>query len=306
LAGIMGLVLAIGAVEWWAGYAPRYQMITDGGTRDLVLQDGIPTWHSQKNYLARWNLDCARGGRADVVILGSSIFHGVELDPADSLGPQLAALLDKGEEQPCVVNLAQPGSAFENQAAALRQHAAALSPRVVVWELWGNSAYRFTLVDDAAFNFGALGLEPGQLPSGLGLPGPWNQALFRWSAAYRFVSLSLTDASPVNNTELWRQFKQSALAPTIQQLHQQGTAVLLVFTPPLAGPFATHTVRDSAAYSVAADWASEQAVPTVDLALAFGDTDPASLRIDRCCHYNEEGTRRVAQAIAGPVRQLLD
>jgi hypothetical protein len=134
-----------------------------------------------------------------VVILGSSIFHGVELDPADSLGPQLAALLDKGEEQPCVVNLAQPGSAFENQAAALRQHAAALRPRVVVWELWGNSAYRFTMVDDAAFNFGALGL-----------------------------------------------------------------------------------------------------------ALAFGDTDPASLRIDRCCHYNEEGTRRVAQAIAAPVQQLLD
>ena len=283
LAVILGLILALGGAEWWAGYAPRYQMITDGGTRDLVLQDGIPTWHSQKDYLARWNLD-----------------------PAESLGPQLAALLDNGEGQPCVVNLAQPGSAFENQAAALRQHAAALSPRVVVWEIWHNSAYRFTMVGDAAFNFGSLGLEHGPLPNGLGLPGPWNQTLFRWSAAYRFVSLSLTETSSVNNKELWAQFKHSSLAPTIQQLSEQGTAVLLVFTPALAEPFAMHTVRDSAAYSVAADWAAEQAVPMVDLALGYGDTDPAELRIDRCCHYNEEGTRRVAQAIAGPVRQLLD
>lgn len=49
LAGIMGLVLALGAVEWWAGYSPQYQMIIDEGGRELVLQDGIPTWRSDRN-----------------------------------------------------------------------------------------------------------------------------------------------------------------------------------------------------------------------------------------------------------------
>ncbi len=308
IATLLGCGLAVGGAEHWASEqpVPRVQQLLELDSNGLTYVDGVPTWHSSHQHEERWNLDCIEDGQADVVILGSSIFHGVRLQAAETLGPQLASLLATGEASPCIVNLAQPGSAFPNQRASLLQHSDTLRPKLVIWEMWHNSVNQFQVVGEAAYNFGSMRLDSQGLPNTWGLPAGLNRALFSSSHLYRFFDLKLAKKGSRKQLDVWGQFVEGPLASAVDELRAQGIAVLLVFTPQLSKPFSDQTLEFKPTYSLVSDWAKEHDVRFVDLAVVLAGTDPVSVRLDPCCHYNAAGTRRVAQALAGPVGEMLD
>jgi hypothetical protein len=299
--------VALGGVELWAQNqpVPRVQQIFDESAHGLQLVDGIPTWHGGQHHLARWNLECTESGSTDVVLLGSSIFYGVRLEGSATLGHQLARQLGAGGTTPCVVNLAQPGSAFENQEATYKLFLNRLKPKVVVWEIWHNSANRFTPIGDLVYNFGRLRRDELGLPSAFGLSPGVNRALFRTFAAYRFVNLTLAETTGEKTSVRWARFVEEAVAPAVERLQEEGTQVLLVYAPALSRPFDQSTVAQTHDYRVAEAWAQSAGVETVDLAQALGAADPSALGVDTCCHLNEEGTQKVAGILASPVRRML-
>jgi len=308
LSTLMGLGLAIGGVESWARLQPipRVQQIFDHTDNDLQLVDGTPTWHGDYGHLERWNLDCAADRRADVMLLGSSIFYGVRLDGPMTLGALLADHLGSEDNPSCVVNLSQPGSAFKNQNASALLMGAKLNPRVVVWEIWHNSVNTFVVIGDSTFNFGQLQRDSGGIPNAFHLSADWNRRLFEWSAAYRYVDLSLAQKHSRRVAEVWAQFVDDTVQPALARLQANGSKVLLVYTPPLSRPFTQSTVPDDPGYLVMEQWAAKNGILTVDLARELGDADPDALGLDRCCHFNAEGTKRVAEILSDPVRSLLD
>ncbi len=306
MATLMGTAVALGGVEIWASIQPipRIQQVFEESAYDLQMVDGIATWHGGWEYLERWNLDCTEQGRADVVLLGSSIFFGVHLDFSATLGHQLAPLLGSEAAPACVVNLAQPGSAFENQDATARLFTPKLRPRIVIWELWHNSVNHFTRIGSVVYNFGRLQRDRLGLPNPLGIPPVLNRVLFQVSAGYRYLDLTLAEEDKIRSVEHWSRFVDGVMAPALRRLQDEGAAVLLVYIPRLSRPFARSTVPESLNYQVAEAWAKEEGVPTLDLAAALGSADPEALGLDSCCHLNEEGTRRVAEILAGEVRRM--
>jgi hypothetical protein len=257
-------------------------------------------------HLDRWNLGCAESGEVDVVILGSSIFYGVLLQSEDTLGPQLTGHLTQGTQTPCVVNLSQPGSSTQIQEVSLQVYGADIRPKVVVWEIWQNSPNQFVVLGDSAYNFGRLTVDAEGLPNLLGLPPALNRDLFTRSAAFRYFTLIAAKQGGMKSEDRWQQFTQSTLAPAVERLRGQGIEVLLVFTPPLSGPFENQVLKKKPSYMQAAAWATQAGVPWVDLAHEFGDTDPVTVRNDPCCHYNAAGTALVAQIVAPSVGALLE
>ncbi len=307
IAVLAGSAVALGGVEIWAQNQPipRVQQVFDESANDLQLVDGIPTWRGGQDHPERWNLQCTESGSTDVVLLGSSIFYGVRLEGPATLGHQLARELEAGGKTPCVVNLAQPGSAFENQEAAYKLFPNRLKPKLVVWEIWHNSANQFTLIGDSVYNFGRLRRDELGLPNSLGLSPGVNLSLFRTFAAYRFVNLTLAETIGEKTSVRWVRFVEEVMAPAVEQLREEGTQVLLVYAPALSRPFAESTVAQTHDYRVVEPWAQSAGIETVDLAEALGAADPSALGVDICCHLNEEGTQKVAGILASPVRRLL-
>ncbi|MFT5684325.1 MAG: hypothetical protein ACI8RZ_005266 [Myxococcota bacterium] len=288
---------------------PRIQSVSPNQA-DLTVRDGEISWRSRSRG-EREQVDCvaekggaekggAEKGGAEIVILGSSILFGVQLDYPDTLGAHLSKSVDG-----CVVNLAQPASSFATQAATAQHALPDLSPSVVIWEIWQNSPNQFAMVGASAYNFGNLAVDAGGVPSPFGLPVGLNRALFGHSALYRFAVLTQATEATGSQTgsNLWGTFSGAALDRLTELT---GPAKLILpMMPPLSASFAQTAARPPPGYAIFRAEAKRRGIATLDIAAALTTHDHEALRLDPCCHLNAAGQEVLAAVLAEEVARVL-
>jgi len=301
LATTLGMVVAVGLLEWGARSRPpdRVQVV-DLDSVDAEVVDGVPIWRSAQSTPERMGTACS--GKPEVVLAGSSIFFGSGVDDGQSLRPLLAERLSGA----CVRSVAEPGYTFFNQRAALSRHLAESTPRIVVWEVWRNSPNRWSLVDGVAYNFGYEALDTHDLPSPFGLSAGPHRQLFTWLATYRHLVISRLDSSGVRWDVVWKAFVADELGPEVAKLQSRGITVVLAFMPPLHQPFQDTLAETSDPYQVVrAELAGKVQMVTVAEGLAARNADVEAVRVDTCCHFAPSGNALVADVLADVLQPML-
>ena len=293
-----GLAVGLFALSW--APLPRVQAVDLRGKGARVV-DGVPLWREAWRSGPLEDFGCDAPRRA--LLLGSSIFAGVELDPAETLGPRLQA------EVPglCVHNLSQPAFGFQNQLAAAQEALAGplagRPPSVIVWEMWANSAHTHEVIGDTAYNFGTLAVDGGP-PNPLGLSHRWNRALFRWVSLYRHVNVRIARPPPVapDQDETAQDFAAGQLQGGVDLAEALGAQLIVVYMPPLDRTPAPDRLPPHSGYGPI--WAALEPTGATQLigGAALQGAPIEALRLAPCCHLNAEGTRRLAALLAGALR----
>lgn len=310
LLSVAALCASLLLVEWYCQGQPlnRVQRVRRLSNHTLRMIGDVPVWKSKTPMNERIAntvcLDTATNG-PDVYLVGDSIFYGVKLNPNDTLAPRLQKLLTIDlQREACVINLSEPGFAFANEEAVLREAVAAHKPRVVVLELWANSPHRFRVIDGVAYNFGSMDTDEHGLPNP-GVPTDMNRWLFRSSALWRHLSTGLAATTSRSSREVWLDFVERELEPLRGWLEDNGIALVLAYATSLQTPFSDGRPNEDKRYGSARSWAQEHEIAEVVFSEVLADEDTSAIGIDTCCHLNAEGTRLISEAIAVPLMQLL-
>jgi len=241
-----------------------------------------------------------------VAILGSSIFYGVRLEQEDTLGALLTEHLTSTlGEQPCISNLSEPGTAFQNQWARATVDFEAIQPDLVILEIWENSPNVFKMLGGSAWNFGRLEVDAAGYPNPFDLDAGHNQWWLRHVGLYRFIALSTVAEAHQDSSNVWSTFAETQMEMLMNWSEQTGTALLVVFCPGLGRPFQLTVGRTASSYGKVEALADSRGIAQVNLAKEFIGMDPSTLGIDTCCHLNALGMREVASRIAPVAAALL-
>ena len=167
---------------------PRVQAVYLSGDRPelpaVQVVDGQPMWRNDGSD-AREQVACDRP--LHVLLVGSSITFGVELEAPEALGARLQEVLDTMMPgRVCVHSVAQPGFVGANKLVAARAWVAQHPADLVLWELWSNEVDGYVVSGDYAWNFGPFLVDELGYPSML-VPASVNAALWQRSAAWRFL-----------------------------------------------------------------------------------------------------------------------
>ncbi len=286
---IATLLLCISLAEWWAGGQDlgRVQHVQASSEVEFRVLDGVPVWASRAGG-DRLNASCRPSpGGATVVLMGDSIFYGVQLEAQQTLGPKVQGLLPGPPG--CVYNLAQPAFAMENQLAVARERFEALAPDLVIWEIWENSPSHFAVVGDGAWNFGQIRTGEDGLPSIPGLSPGLSRVLFQHSGLYRWVTLGQAKTISRPSDDVWRAFAETKLVETRSLVTEGGGSLVLVLSPRMDQPFEETVESGYPGYDWVRRWAEGAGLPVVDLAQEWVGLDPEEVRLDLCCHMNSRG-----------------
>lgn len=293
LSMLLGLGVALLAIELWANRQPipRIQQVLMVGTQTEVV-DGVALWRSVGT-AERENFACE--GEQRLMVLGSSILFGSDLEPEESLGP----LLESHRPGLCVHNLAQPGFTLQNQLTAAQKALsgplAGRTPDVLLLEMWANSPNILRLVGQRAYNFGDLQVDEQGFPNPFGLPTSANRTLFGASAGYRFVVLSRAPLRRRSSTvEEWRGFARGRLQEALALAAAHEMTLVVVYMPTLSQPFAESAAHPLASYGPARHAFAAVDAVQVDAAALLTDASYEALRLDPCCHYNAAGMALLA------------
>jgi hypothetical protein len=242
--------------------------------------------------------------RADVVLVGDSIFYGVGTDPQESLAPSLdRLLLSRLEHLICTVNLAVPGYTFENEKVIGMRDIPVYRPRVVVLEVWAKSPHQFTMLEGEAFNFGSVVVDENGLPNPLGLSPAVHRVLFSKSMLWRKITGEQRLPTRLS-LDMWVD-----LVEEVDEFHEwlraQDIQLVLAFATKLSVPWGTGRETEAKHYGVLQAWAAEKSVPTLMFEDILSSLPVEDVRHDSCCHLSNEGTALVAESIADVVAPLL-
>jgi hypothetical protein len=127
-----------------------------------------------------------------VLMLGDSIFHGIDVPVARVSSERLEDLLESRHPglQVCVVNLAIPGYSMYQAVARGREFWREHDADLVVLELWGGAPREVTVFGDRAYFFEDLPLDGTGLANPMGLPAPLHLRLFTNSRLYEYAVLA--------------------------------------------------------------------------------------------------------------------
>jgi hypothetical protein len=302
---------------------PRIQIFRPEGDlkreepRIVEVDDGVPTW-SFPSAAPRYDLDCPtrHPDALRVVVLGSSIFAGVSVDPTKVFTQQLAQTLFPGEHV-CVMNLAEPAYSFQNQAKVAERYLETLRPDLVVWEIWGNSPWPYKVLDGTAYRFRSLIVGEDGTPNPLRTWPPLHRWLIPRSRLYELAVLSL--AVEMHPAWIRRHVATYADGPFTDTLRwvtdELQIPVLAVFCPTLDRPFAEQRdarlhpdpKRRDERYIELERVVDALRLPKLHLDARFAElgVQPEDIRLDPCCHYDEGGQAVLAEAVAPEIRSLL-
>jgi hypothetical protein len=302
---LFSLAVSLYAAEQWVRFneKPRWQRV-----KTIEMINGVPTWRpswDQTDVIR--NTDCLKDtvdDRADVVLVGDSIFYGVGTDPQESLAPSLDRLLfARLEHLICTVNLAVPGYTFENEKVIGMRDIPVFRPKVVVLEVWANSPHQFTMLEGEAFNFGSVIVDENGLPNPLGLSPAVHRVLFSKSMLWRKITGEQRLPSRLS-LDMWVD-----LVEEVDEFHEwlgaQDIRLVLAFATKLSVPWGTGREIEAKHFGVLQTWAAEKGVPTLMFADILSSLPVEDVRFDSCCHLNNEGTALVAEGIADVVAPLL-
>jgi hypothetical protein len=301
---LFSLAASLFAAEQWVRLTknPRWQR-----AKTFELVDGVPIWSPEGSQtpVVR-NTECLKetaDERADVVLLGDSIFFGVGTDYGESFAPSIDRVFLSRGRRTCTVNLSVPGYTFENEKVVGMRDIPVYRPRVVVLEIWANSPHRFTIFDGEAFNFGAVVVDESGLPNPLGLSPAFHRALFSKSMLWRRI----TDGQRLptrSSSEMWADLVEE-LDEFNEWLTTKDIPLVLAFATSLGTPWDTGREIERKYYALIQTWAAEKGVPTMMFLDSLRRLPVEDVRFDTCCHLNTKGTALVAEGIAGVVAPLL-
>lgn len=298
------LVLTVGLSEVLVRLAnpvPRVQVIRPSAGLQIHDEGGTPLWRFSTDPPVLRNEGCVRTGDGlEVAIVGDSILHW-PFEQADrsyiNAGITLQAKLDEVRPGSCVRNVSQPAYAGLQQAAELRALERTHPPDVVFWGVWKEDGLYARIgdvwVDVDMYPTDAAGYpEPPWIP----LPSSLHHALMDHTRLWPYVVLALS--YPSGHT---RRFTGD---PTVDDLHSgltssarrtvaRGVPFVVVLLPPLDKPFAQTLVDQPTAWGLVVPFAQQLGLPVVQVAEHLVGVDPATIRIDTCCHFNEEGQQRL-------------
>ena len=310
LLSVAALCASLLLVELYCQRQPldRVQRVMRLSNHTFRMIGDVPVWKMNAPNTERVaNTACLETAQSgpDVYLVGDSIFYGVQLDPDDTLAPRLQNILTTSlQREACVINLSEPGFAFENEEAVLREAMADHKPRVVVLELWANSPHRFRVLGGVAYNFGRMDTDEQGLPNP-GVPTDLNRWLFGSSALWRHLSTGLATTTPRRSTERWVEFVEEELEPFRAWLEDNGIDLVLAYATSLKTPFSEGRSKENMVYEIARSWAQGHGLVEIVFSEVLAGEDPSAVGIDACCHLNEEGTRLVSEAIGAPLVELL-
>lgn len=267
---LLGLVVAAALVEVTARafHRGRIQVVR---SRELREADGVVLWTSADRAALR-EPDCA--GRPPLALFGTSILGGSGLEPEQTLGPLLADVA-------CVHNHAEPAFQAETMLARAREVLPAQRQEAVIWELWPGSTGHYTRIGRTAYNLG------GNPP-----PPPLLAALIPHSRAVEAAWSTRLNAA--RRGDPWDELRRTSDAA----LTLAGeTPILFVVAPPLHQPFADTVAETPPSQAALVAELRSRRAGVVDLAAALAAYDVADLRLDRCCHFDLDGNRAIADAI---------
>lgn len=280
---------------------PRRQIVRPGQEAKLEVRvsHGAPVWE-QHGTVTRRNLDCE--GDIDILLLGSSILFGTSLETADSIGPALEAALARVGTTACVHNWAQPAFTAQGKLALAKEAFERGVPDVVIWETWIGDANRYTLLGDTAYELTGYPADEAGFPVVTWAPSAIHQALFTRSRLWEYAVLATSSPSRGAVDAAW----EVVVGETLPELRAQTGDVPLILMPmpKLDRSFEQSSVDtlDPALfprYDQVRKWTLRQGagVELFEVAHALQAEDHEALRLDSCCHYNQDGQRALAQAL---------
>jgi hypothetical protein len=303
LLAVVVVALTLVIIEAYARtqQVPRIQAVMSATSPGFSVHKGVPVWEVLRDKEGRQNKSCVDktpDGRADVLLLGDSIFHGVKLEVEEKLGAQIGQRLSPSLGRPaCVVNLAEPGFLFQNERVLAERDMDSVKPKIVVLEVWGNSPYKYRMVGGNAYNFGYLGVAKNGLPPVKFVPDMVNHSLFLKSAIWRQLNIRFATKGTVKSSDLWTAWLQDELIPFHRWLEAQGATLMLAYPTALATPF-SEPRKGETTYSLIQEWADGNGVATLYFQEVFSGEDFRKVRLDPCCHLNAYGTEKIADAMA--------
>lgn len=321
LAGLLGIVVTLVLGEVLIRVLspkPRAQVVRQGALREqnIEFDEGIPLWYHNDD-TARRNWACLeeRPDAPTVLFLGDSIFAGVSV-PADKVWTRLMEDRWPSRPAPCMLNLAQPGYSFHNELQVAKRAVERFQPDLVVVEYWLGSLWDYTVLHDTAYRFSHIELDSA------GAPNPWLNipALNAWlmprSRLYEYATLAIAiPMDPTDDSNHMNGQSRRYLAEFHDLATAQGAEMMLVFPPKLDRDFPTHqSVREAIwteqpghPSAAAARWAREQghAVVIWDAELAARGEDYLEIRLDPCCHFNDQGQEVLAEVMLPHIQAAL-
>lgn len=277
---------------------PRLHVQILSERRELVFHgEGEDFYWTMEGERERRELGCPERVKPVVVLVGSSILYSSGLPDEHSTGPLLRQALSQRGADACVINAGQPAGNFASERAWLAAEEEDPAD-LLVWELWATSPMRYVRAGGRAWVLGDLKTGPDGLPDPWGLGG-LNPLLLEHSRVYELAALRL---SPREGYTLdWAAFGAQALTGMQEQARRLGSQLLVVSFPTLEGPFDQQHLD----YGPVIEEARRRGIPVLEMNLALGQTRPEDIRLDRCCHYNEQGMKQVAEHIADAAVPLL-
>lgn len=308
-AALAGTLLALAAAELGVrGASPRLAVQSIGRSHPVTLigeGDGL-YWRSASGQ-ERTDAGCPSGAEgARVLLQGSSILYGSNVNADEAPGPRLRAALEgRGVTDACVVSHAEPASTFWTQRADLRAAPAAPAD-VLVWELWQNSPNTFLRVGDAAWNFGDVPVGPDGVPDPFGVGG-LARVLLAHSHLYTWVVLRRAPPGPARRPTrmAWGELAPVFVDAVRTEAGRRGAAPLVVSFPNLRQPFSEQLESNARSYGPVLDALRAAGIETLEMDRALLAHDPAAIRADTCCHYNPAGVDVVTGILADALRPLL-
>jgi GDSL-like Lipase/Acylhydrolase family len=276
---------------------PRFQPIRASSSNLLEDRDGIPVWQEPGTKERRNEACLEKNPNAlDLAFFGSSIFFGSGLSPNETFTTLLQQKLDArfGAGAACVLNYAEPGFSAPNKWALARDVLPRLHDAIVIWEGWDNDPFPYVFLGSAAYALRNARVNAAGYPDAFRLPPALNDFLFRHSRAYEYSSLAFVPEQPGPE---WNDLLRIRVLPFLDQLlglvRQKGAELIVVPAPHLDRPFRDQIESDM--HRATRQWAQKNGVDYDELAKLLADRDPATIRLDPCCHYNAAGHRLLAE-----------
>ena len=282
---------------------------SDPGAIVESLPDGQAYWE----YRGLWEFDQDALRKTPEVaepalrlgVAGDSVTYGVGVPAEKRFIHLLAQSLEKRCGPIQLIDAAVPGYSLFQERLAVQRKVMPRQPDLLFIGIYSNDMTQFTVIGSSAYDIRVRFDHGFPVFSFLPLPDELNALLLHHSVFYQWVTLrgiAAADRATGRDDEL------NALAIHNLDLMrsdcaEQGCRIVVALFPDLSAPLSEPELPGTVQfYGDLRAWAKGAAVPVVDVRQMLADQDYLQIRLDECCHYNEEGHA----VIAGRMEAELD
>lgn len=289
---------------------PRRVLFRAHITHGFEDVDGTWIWHDApdgpppRSHVLE-DRDCDVDGAFVVLVLGDSIFNGVNIKP-----PQVGSVLLKHRLQTtwpdtrfCVKNLAVPGYSLYQGIARAHRLLDTVMPDAVLMELWGGPPRVPARVGQTVYFFEGLARGEDGLANPYHVPIAMNAPLLQYSRLYEYLVLAAPDDCRPCRYDL------TPHEPMLDRFVDRVTSGGAVLTPFMASflnhPFTQQPEPLFLTMEGYEAWLARRGLQPVRLWEALAEHDSAALAMDDV-HFNAEGQSLLADVWFDALRPTVE